>query len=158
MSREAGSRVGIGEVRERDAKVVPRTDGNFDNVATMICLVPTHQAGDAGDDGEEFGGFHRFGDVHLEASHEGFAAVFGAGEGGQGDGGDGAAFGGGKGAEFFDEGVAVFAGHADVADDHFGAVLANAGVGVGGGAGGGDDRPAPGAAVAPRRARRAHHR
>ena len=72
---------------------------------------------------------------------EGALAVLVAGVGGEGDGGDGAAFLGGAAAELADEPVAVLVGHGDVADEDVGdAALGAHGVeGVAGGAGGGDD-------------------
>ena len=58
----------------------------------------------------------------LEAGEDDVDAVVGAGVGGEGDGGGGAALLGGEVAEAADEGVAVFARHADVADEHVGAL------------------------------------
>ena len=74
----------------------------------------------------------------MEAGHERAAAVFGAGEGGEGDGGGVAAGGVGEFAELGEEFVAVFEGHADVAEDHIGTVAAH-GFDAFGGAGGDGD-------------------
>jgi PAS domain S-box-containing protein len=57
---------------------------------------------------------------NIDVKSEGAGAVVGAGEGGQGDGGHAAALVGGQGADLADEGVAVFVGHADVADEQIG--------------------------------------
>lgn len=59
----------------------------------------------------------------LEAGEDDVHAVVGPGVGGEGDGGGGASLVGGELAEAADEGVAVFAGHADVADENVGAML-----------------------------------
>src|SRR5205823_67713 len=98
----------------------------------------------AGDHGEEFGGFDGFDDVVLEAGEDGFHAVLGAGVGGEGDGGGAAAAVGGQGADAADEGVAVLAGHADVADQDVGAFGPDQVEGLGGGGGGEDDGAAVG--------------
>src|SRR5215831_10060165 len=44
--------------------------------------------GEAGNDHGQFGGFDRFGDVHSKTRGQGFQAVFGPPERGQGDGGN----------------------------------------------------------------------
>ena len=58
----------------------------------------------------------------LEAGEDDVDAVVGAGVGGEGDGGGGASLVGGELAEAADEGVAVFVGHADVADENVGSM------------------------------------
>ena len=69
---------------------------------------------------------------------QGAAAVFGAGERGQRDGGRVAAFGIGELTKLQEKFVTVFAGHADVAQDHIGMMLPD-GFKTFGGAGGGGD-------------------
>ena len=54
------------------------------------------ELGQARDDGDEFQAVGGFGDVHLEAGGDRPDAVFGTSIGGQGDGGNGSAFGAGK--------------------------------------------------------------
>src|SRR5436305_15320243 len=78
-------------------------------------------AGEVGDGGGELGGLDGFGDVHLEAGIERGEAVFFAGVGGEGDGGDVAALAGGELAEGADEVVAVAIGHGDIGDEDVGA-------------------------------------
>ena len=58
--------------------------------------------------------------MDLVAGHHGAGSVFGAGEGGEGDGWRSAALVGREFADGADEFVAVFVGHADVAEDQVG--------------------------------------
>ncbi len=85
---------------------------------------------------EEFGGVDGFGDVSLEAGEEGVAAVLGAGEGGESDGGEGG--GGVEIADFVDELIAVHFGHADVGDEEVGMEMGETGERFARGGGEGD--------------------
>src|SRR5437016_8948637 len=76
------------------------------------------------DGGDELGGLDRFGAVNLKTGEHRPSAVFGAGEGGEGDGGGLAPLLGRQLADAADQLVAVDLGHADVAHDHVETLLA----------------------------------
>src|SRR4051812_22127895 len=94
------------------------------------------------DSGGQFAGLDRLGEVDVIAGQDRALAVFRAGQGGEGDGGDASADVRGHGADPRDQAVAVLVRHADVAHEHIRLERGENVERFTGGGGGGDVRAA----------------